>query len=250
MKKYIVTAFAFLLLFTFASCANETAVGETKTYEIASEIHSLNIQINAANFIIEHGDRFSVESNLKYLSVSEHNGVLTIVEKQKKGVRYTDAALKLCIPDNVVFEEVDITTGAANLIADSLSANSVELKLGAGNVHFECLNACSDADIKGGAGQITVASGTLNDLTLEMGAGKLDLRVTLLGDCDLKFGVGESNLTLIGCKDDYKVDIEKGLGSISVDGKDIFDFDNSANGQNNIKVEGGIGAINIIFKAE
>ena len=122
--------------------------------------------------------------------------------------------------------------------------------MGAGNVHFECLNACSDADIKGGAGQITVASGTLNDLTLEMGAGKLDLRVTLLGDCDLKFGVGESNLTLIGCKDDYKVDIEKGLGSISVDGKDIFDFDNSANGQNNIKVEGGIGAINIIFKAE
>ncbi len=250
MKKYIVTVLVFLMLFTLASCANKTVVGETKTYEIASEIQSLDVRINAADFVIEQGDRFSVESNLKYLSVSERNGVLTIVEEQKNDIHYTDAALKLCVPKDIVFEEVDITVGAANLTTDSLSANSVELNLGAGKVQFECLNAYSDADIEGGTGQITIASGTLNDLTLEMGVGELDLNVTLLGDCDLKFGVGESNLTLIGSKNDYKVDIEKGIGSISVDGKAISDFDSSANGQNNIKVEGGVGAVNIVFKAE
>lgn len=251
MKMYIVAVFVFLLLFALASCANETAVvGETKTYEITSEIHSLDIQINAADFIIEHGDRFSVESNLKYLSVSERDGVLTLAEEQKYGIHDTDAALKLCVPNNIVFEKVAITTGAAKLTADSLSANSVELKLGAGNVQFGCLNAYSNADLEGGAGQITITSGTINDLTLEMGVGELNLSTALLGNSNLKFGVGKSELTLIGSIDDYKVDIKKGIGSISVDGRNISDFGSSGNGQNNINVEGGVGTVNIVFKAE
>lgn len=254
MKKYMAAFFVFLLLFPLASCANVvSAVGETKTYAIGSEIHSLDIQINAADLIIEHGDRFSVESNLKDLSVSQQDGVLTIVEGQTFGVHYTDytdAALKLCVPDNAVLKAVSITTGAAKLTAGTLSANSVELKLGAGNVHFGCLNAYSDAEIKGGAGQISVARGTLNDLTLEMGVGTLDLRVALLGDCDLEFGVGESNLTLIGSKEDYKVEAEKGIGSISIDGKNISAFDSSASGENTVKIKGGVGVVNIIFEAE
>ena len=254
MKMFIVAVLVFLLLFTFASCANKTTVvGEMKTYEIASEIHTLDIQINAADFIIEHGDRFSVESNLKNLSVSEREGVLTIMEEQKHGihgVHYTDAALKLCIPYDIVFEEVDITTGAARLTADSLSANSVELKLGAGKVRFECLNAYSDADIAGGAGQITIASGMLNDLELEMGAGELDLSIALLGNSELEFGVGKSKLTLMGSKDDYRVEIKKGIGSISVDGEYVSDFGTSGYGPNYVKIEGGVGAVDIVFQAE
>ena len=78
MKKYIVTALVLLLLLALASCANENVVlDDSQTYEITSDIHSLDIQINAADFKIEHGDEFSVESNLKYLSVFEKDGVLT-----------------------------------------------------------------------------------------------------------------------------------------------------------------------------
>ena len=81
MKKFIVAALVFLLL-TLTSCASKIdLVGESQSYEISSEIHSLDIQIGAADFIIEHGDRFSVESNLNYLSVSERNGVLAIIEE-------------------------------------------------------------------------------------------------------------------------------------------------------------------------
>ena len=251
MKKYIVTAVVFLLLLTLASCATENIVlNDSQAYEITSDIHSLDIQINAADFKIKHGDAFSVESNLKYLSVSEKNGVLTIVDEAKSSSNYSNAILTLYVPNGIVFDDVHITTGAAKLTVDTLSANSLDLKLGAGDVRFESLNASSNADIKGGAGQITIVSGTLNDLTLEMGVGELDLSVALLGNSDLKFGVGESNLTLIGSKDDYKVDVEKGLGSVSVDGKDVSDFDGSGNEQNHISIEGGVGAINITFREE
>ena len=128
MKKFIAVALVVFMLLALAACTKEIdCVGETKTYEIASEIHSLEIEIGAADFVIEQGDAFSVESNLNYLTVSERNGVLTIVEKVKNEwsivVDYTDAMLKLYVPKDMVFETVDITTGAAKLTADSLSAN-------------------------------------------------------------------------------------------------------------------------------
>lgn len=75
-------------------------------------------------------------------------------------------------------------------------------------------------------------------------------QLLICGNSDLKFGVGESNLTLFGSKDDYKVAIEKGLGSISVDGKDVSDLDGSGNGQNRINIEGGVGTVNIAFREE
>ena len=251
MKKYIVTILVFLLLLALASCANENVVlDDSQTYEITSEIHSLDIQINAADFKIVSADDFSVESNLKYLSVSEKDGVLTIVDEAKGNSNYTNAILTLYVPNGIVFDDVYITTGAAKMTVDTLSASSVELKLGAGDVRFESLNASSNVDIEGGAGQITIASGTLNDLSLEMGIGELNLRAAVLGESDLKFGVGESNVTLIGSKDDYKVDVEKGLGSISVDGKNVSDFGSSGNGQSHIHIEGGIGAVHIVFQED
>ena len=251
MKKYIVTILVFFLLLALASCANENVVlDDSQTYEITSDIHSLNIQINAADFKIEHGDKFSVESNLKYLSVSEKDGVLTITDEAKSSSNYSNAVLTLYIPNGIVFDDVDITTGAAKLTADALSTSSLELTLGAGDVRFESLNASSNADIKGGAGQITIVSGTLNDLSLEVGMGELNLTAAVLGDSNLMFGVGESNLTLIGNKDDYKVDVEKGLGSISVDGKNVSDFGSSGNGQSYIHIEGGVGTVDIAFQED
>ena len=249
MKKYIVTILVFLLLLSLASCANENVVlDDSQTYEITSDIHSLDIQINAADFKIVSADDFSVESNLKYLSVSEKDGVLKIVDEAKGNSNYTNAILTLYVPNGIVFHDVDIETGAAKMTVDTLSASSVELKLGAGDVRFESLNASANVDIEGGAGQITIVSGTLNDLSLEMGIGELNLTAAVLGESDLKFGVGESNVTLIGSKDDYKVDIEKGLGNVTVDGENVIDFGSIGNGQNHIKFEGGIGTINLKFQ--
>ena len=249
MKRIITVIISAILLVCLVGCSKQDVVlDETKTYEITSEIHSLDVQINAADFKIVSADEFSVESNLKYLSVSKKDGVLKIVDEAKSNSNYTNATLTLYVPNAVVFNDVEIETGAAKMTVDTLSASSVELKLGAGDVRFESLNASSEVDINGGTGQITIVSGTLNDLSLEMGMGELNLTAAVFGDSDLKFGVGESNVTLIGSKDDYKVDVEKGIGNITVDGKTVTDFGSSGNGQNHIEIEGGVGAINLNFK--
>ncbi|MBQ3571661.1 MAG: DUF4097 family beta strand repeat protein [Clostridia bacterium] len=249
MKKIITVIISTILLALFVGCSKQDAVlDETITYEVTCEIHSLNVQINAADFKIVSADEFLVESNLKYLSVSEENGILKIVDTAKGNSNYHNPILIISVPKDMVFDNVNISTGAAKMTVDNLSANSIELKLGAGDVRFESINASTKADIKGGAGQITVVSGTLNNLSLEMGMGELNLTAAVLGGSNLKFGVGESNVTLIGSKEDYKVNIEKGVGSITVDGNPVTHFCGSEKGQNHIEIEGGVGSINLKFQ--
>lgn len=55
--------------------------------------------------------------------------------------------------------------------------------------------------------------------------------------------------TLIGNKEDYKLDMEKGIGGIFVEGKAVSDYGSSGNGTAEVEINGGIGAINVEFKA-
>ena len=230
----------------------EDLTGELKTYPVNGEIRNLEIEVNAADLCIKEGDAFSVESNLKKLKVEEKNGHLTVKDTAKNSIwgsgSYKDPVLTIYVPKGTVFENIDLTTGAGRLTVDTLSAESIELELGAGEVTIENLIATRSADIDGGAGQVTVKGGALNCLDIDMGVGELDLTSALSGDCKLDMGVGEANITLIGSKDDYRLDIEKGIGSISVDGKDVSDYGSSGNGANRVEIHGGIGAINVRFE--
>lgn len=251
MKKYMALVLVLALLPVFAACSDEPGVlEESKTYEVTAEIHSLEIHVSAADLTIEYGNKFSVESNLKYLTVTEKGGVLKIIERAKPGLKYTDPTLTLCIPKDGVFQEIDITTGAAKLTSVPLSADSIRLKLGAGKVQFEGLNAFSESSIEGGAGEIVVKSGTLKDLDVTLGVGSLEMTVALQGENELKCGVGGTKLTLIGSMEDYKLDVSKGLGSVVIDGEEVSDSATSGNGQCRVKIDGGIGSVNVTFREE
>ena len=239
-----------LLAFLLApvGCNRRNAVSdEKKTYEVSTSINSLEIKVNAADFTIERGEEFSVESNLTYLSVKEEYGTLMIEDLAPSNSNYANAELTVYIPENTVFDYVNIFTGAAKLTVESLSTDSMTLKLGAGDVRFGDLTVTSDADIEGGAGEITINGGTINNLDLEVGFGELNLTAQLLGDNDFELGLGESNITLIGSKDDYTVEIDKAVGSITVDGKSVTDFAIGGSGENHIDIEGGVGSINLKF---
>ena len=229
-------------------------IGETKNYTVSSEISDLNIQINAADFYIKEGNSFSVESNLKNLEVDEKNGCLTLKDLTKIKLNgsnaYENAVLTICVPVGTVFDNVNIKTGAGRFTVDSLSAATIGFELGAGDVTISKLIAEKSANIEGGAGRITISDGAIKNLDLEMGLGQLNLTSALTGDCNLDSGVGEMNVTLLGSKDDYELDIEKGIGNITVDGKNVTDFGSSGNGANEVDIHGGVGAINVRFNNE
>ena len=228
--------------------SGDAVLEEVKTYSVAAEIRNLDIQIHAADLYIIEGEAFSVESNLKHLKVEEKGGLLTVQETKRFTGAYNGAVLTVYVPAGTVFDKVNLTTGAGRLTVGNLSSGTLDFVLGAGDVSIDSLVATKYADIEGGAGRITVSGGALKGLDLEMGVGQLNLTSALTGDCQLELGVGESNITLIGGKEDYKLDLEKGLGSIFVDGKKVSDYGSSGNGTNKVEINGGVGAIHVEFK--
>ncbi|MBE6794932.1 MAG: hypothetical protein E7532_08380 [Ruminococcaceae bacterium] len=249
MLKYFLIVLVVVLVVAMVGCVSQPAVlDSTKTYSITKDIHSLNVEINAADFVIVQGDNFYVESNLKNLSVTEEDGVLKIVEKTRFARNYNGASLKLCIPEGMTFDNANIKTGASKLTSESFLVKTLELKTGAGRVEFERLEASENANIKGGAGEISIKDGSLNNLTLDLGVGELKMKAQLKGESDLKFGVGESDITLLGNIADYSFDIKNGVGNITVDGENSAFFANSANGESLVKIKGGVGSTNITFQ--
>ena len=264
--KYLAIAFAVFLtvsiiggilgavgLFGGLFFAEDDFTEDMQTYSVSEDVKSLAIEIKVANVYIKEGETFSVESNLKNLKTDEKNGCLNIKDTTEIKGRifgsntYEDAVLTIYVPDGTVFEKVDLITGAGRLTVDELSAAKLDFKLGAGEVIIEELNAESTAKIEGGAGKITISGGAINNLDFEMGVGQFDLTSALTGNCELNSGVGETNINLIGDRNDYKLELEKGLGNISVDGKDVSDYGSSGHGNNKIEIHGGIGSINVEF---
>ena len=64
---------------------------------------------------------------------------------------------------------------------------------------------------------------------------------------EINAGVGSLNIDLQGEKDSYKIQANKGLGSIKIDGKELPDGESFGNGENYIEVDGGVGNIKIDF---
>lgn len=228
--------------------AGGSVIGEDKTYEVTGEIKTLDIEISAADFRIERGEGFSVESNLKRLTFRQTGDRLILRENGNGRKNYDGAFLTIYIPDGVVFTEISIRTGAGTFTADVLSAEVLDLEFGAGEVNIGELNATREAEIEGGAGQITVGGGNITDLQLDMGIGELYLTSQIVGEGELNLGVGETRITLIGSRNDYTVELNKGIGSISFDGETLSTGKTMGNGRNEVEINGGIGSIEVNFK--
>lgn len=244
----IVGAVGVLCGFSGGWISGETAAGEMRTYAVSGPVENLDLELSAAALDIVTGDRFSLESNHKYLSVKEENHTLKISEEKIPfGFSSEGVTVVLTVPEGFVFEDASIETGAGKVDIDTLCANTLSLDLGAGETVIGTLSSLARAKINTGAGKLTIRDGQLNDLTLNHGVGKLELTGALTGNCDVDLGVGSAELTLLGSREDYQIRLDKGLGDATLDGKTMSDDSTYGGGSNRIQISGGVGSIQIQF---
>lgn len=223
--------------------------GEMQAYSLSDEISELDIDISAADFSVKTGDAFCVKSNNKHITLVEKNGTLVIEEDEHKWfLNKNDVKLELYIPEDTVFQKVDIVTGAGRVVIDSVSADNLSLKLGAGEAKIENLTALQSAEVNGGAGKITVNRSELANLKLDMGVGELEFTGKLTGECELNCGVGSTELTLQGTLSEYRIKVDKGLGETDVGGANANDGDIFGTGDTEINIDGGVGEVKVDFK--
>ncbi len=221
-----------------------SVVGGMKEYKPEGEIYDLELEITGAELHITVGEGFFVKSNLKKLSVDVSDGVLRIKESATFLGNYNDAVLDIVIPENFSFRSADIETGAGVVEIDVLSAETLELELGAGKTTIKSLTVTRKASIDSGMGELNINGGELNDMELEMGIGECNVRAKLTGYADIEMGMGAANIILLGSEEDYRIDFSKGLGSAEYNEKSLGN-ETVGSGSVHIKIDGGIGSLNV-----
>ena len=83
-----------------------------------------------------------------------------------------------------------------------------------------------------------------------MGIGELNLTSELGGKSSIDYGVGKTNLVLIGTDNDYRIELDKGVGEARLAGRKMSDDSVYGGGSRHIEIDGGIGAIHIDFSED
>lgn len=206
----------------------------------------LEVDINYSNLTIEDGDKFEVKTNNKKIEYKYDNNALILNEDSFLFGGNNSNEIVITIPSGIIFNSVAIDTGAGNLNIDNLNTNNLDLDLGIGTVNIN--NVISNkTDIDTGVGSFTINNGTLNNLDLNIGIGNVMITSRISGSSKIDSGIGKTYLNLLGTRDDYKFNVSKGIGKISIDGTKTNDDELVGMGSNYIELSGGIGEIIVEF---
>ena len=231
---------------------NQKLLDKSVEIAISQDISSVKIDVGAAELKVLEGDSFTLYSNIKELSINESDGTLSIKHNSKKVSIHSNKVgeITLTIPKNHKFDRFEVQSGAGTIEIASLSANIVDFEFGAGNVDVGYLLATQKVRIEAGAGELNVASGELNCLDLDLGVGKTTVSAQIIGNSEINCGVGSTYLTLLGSADDYRIDVDTGIGALRVNGNRISGSAVIGNGKSYLNIDGGIGEVEIDFANE
>lgn len=265
--KYIANAFAIFLIVTIifsilsAGYGILIAVGvinkqENKISENLitisdniDEISTLKLDIKASDLQIKNGKKFEVKTNNSNIKYSNENGKVSVKEegmfKWHLGKNYEGTVIIYLPEDMEQIEEVKMDIGAGTIFIENLKTKNLYFELGAGNVTVDSMTVSKKMRLNGGAGNIEINSGKIANADVDLGVGKTTIKSDFTGNSKIDTGIGELNLDLTLPKEDYKINVNKGIGEIRFNGKSIEDDTSLGNGTNYIKVSGGVGGINI-----
>lgn len=248
----IITAFACIAGVTGIVSINSNTENMVDFSESYTQVEQIQIECKLSNLNIKQGTEFKIEATTieDKFECENKDGILKIREKEFRLFRnnVSDSNITVYIPENNKLTNVKIETGAGKVTIEKLFTDKLELDLGAGSVKICDINVEKETKINGGVGKVTIENSILNNLELDCGVGEFEMTAKLIGDTDIDCGVGRLEVNLIGNEDDYKISARKGLGSFKINSKEIQNDTKYGNGQNNIKIDAGVGSTVIKYK--
>lgn len=264
--KYLAIAFAMFLVFTIISSilggiyglagvlglkkntnTENVEIGTKQSEQIQELTTCLDIDINYSNLTIKTGEDFVVQSSNNDIEYAQEGNKFKV--KEKGYIKFSETAIGdvvIYIPKELVFETVDIDTGAGTVDIETLRTDNLILNLGAGETTIKNIIS-NKTKIDTGAGKLRIKSGNINDLDFDMGVGETDITAKLTGTNKIDTGIGNLKLQLLGDKQDYKFNISKGIGEVKIEDKSIIEDQTIGDGKNNIIISGGVGQIKVGF---
>ncbi|MDK2807327.1 MAG: hypothetical protein PWP24_56 [Clostridiales bacterium] len=251
---------------------NDSEKGEDmshyETYDFSetyTNVESFDIEasINSVTFV--EGNAFTVTmKNVRTdCKVTNNGGVLTIHDTSHSGFSFLSwigdvldgkglqslkgGKITVTYPSGFVARECNIEAGTGSITMSNLQADTLTMEAGTGSIKANGITA-RFLDLECGTGSVTLEKASFAGTDIETGTGSVSINGKMTGQNTIECGVGSVSLHLEDPQDSYALNIEKGLGSVTVNGTSYSSMNSSTqNATNSLSIEGGVGSVNIDF---
>lgn len=241
-------AFGVLSSFLGIEDKRDAASDYGNSLTVSPDVSILKLNISASRVKIVKGEELVAATDNSEIEITEKGSVLEISERKKLGVFENDRLVIITVPENKVFESVSISAGAGEMNIEALSAETLNMDLGAGDIVFDRIDISGSASINAAAGELIVRQGRINDLEMNLAVGDVNLKAELSGKTEIECAAGDIDIELNGEEADYSIEVDKGISSCKLNGKELKDDTRYGDGKNIIEIDGGIGDIEITTK--
>jgi len=130
------------------------------TVQITEEIENLKIDLNVSKCNIKIGKEFKVETKAEEntYTIDVKKDTLVIKEKKKSVFRVKNSGITIYIPEELKFNEVEISTGVGETNIEALEVEEFQLDMGVGSVNIGELISKKTTKINGGVGRLEISS--------------------------------------------------------------------------------------------
>lgn len=211
--------------------------------------NNIEIDIEACSLEIKASDNFKVFTDSDKVNCKIKNDTLIITEKDKNLFERHDNNIVLSLPSDFDIDKVIIDGGAGKISIESLICQNLDFDIGAGSVILSDITVSDFADINGGVGSFKINNAKINNMNIDLGVGNADITASI-SNAEIMSGIGDLILNLEGDKSDYTIKSEAGIGDIIIDSERIDGTATTGDGDNVIKISGGISSIKVSFVSE
>ncbi len=209
--------------------------------------NKVKVETGFSKLTIKVGDYFSIITNNDELVYGVQENEVFIRDNQKQN--FTNLEVLITLPKHVSLAEFELDSGSGEVTIDMLEAKKIDISTGAGKLYIRNIIATESLELESGIGSVTISEGLINNLYAELGIGQINISTILTGNNKIEAGLGEIRLNLLDDLSNYKLRVEKGLGSIKLNNTPL-EKSISGEGVNYIEISGGIGEIKIFTKKQ
>lgn len=252
-----------LIFLKQGSDKGERLQGESGTRVFKGPVNALIFEAGACEIDIVTGDTqdYILEyESLAHATISDRleNGELKITLDvdsawSSKWLKsdLDDAKITLTIPKDAELESALFEFGAADIAMEEITAKKLYLTVGAGELNAERLTATELARFNVGAGAFFAEDVALTNAELVCGVGEMVISGIFDGDTTADCGVGSMELAVRGEQEEYRGELNCGLGEIDFGNIEIDGSGKRSHGtssaESRMNIKCGIGKVGVRF---
>ncbi len=243
-----------------ADDAEEADISRVEIIEgvLPSGLEKIDVSLAAGSLVIRSGDSSAwraLDFPSDGIRTDSDDDSFSFEERDWKG-RFSSRQgfrmpkLEITLGPEIRLQDVHLELGAGNVELSDLETLRFSLENGAGSVAGRNITAGSAA-LETAAGSVVLTAASFDSARIETGAGRLQFEGSLGDRSSVSTGMGSVEMKLSGGADRYFIRFERGLGSVSIDGKSWNGAGNGTAGDSSapatVNLKTGLGSIRIDF---